>query len=136
VVESPRSCASKAGSTGPRTPAGKAITRRNAFRHGLAASLSHNALLQIDRAALMYIGKSSDPYRVHFGRIAARADYEIDRVRKARRTLIENRMASSNEANKVDLEAQAIIALLPELMRLERYERRAMSRRKKAIECL
>jgi len=107
--------ANAARSTGPRTRRGKARASRNALRHGLAA------LRPADHGDTMRIaGLMCDPANLlahDQAVIIAECCALIARVRRARAAALE-RMA------------------LHELSALERYERRALSRRRRAIRAL
>jgi hypothetical protein len=101
-------------STGPKTAAGRVRAKRNARRHGLAAR---------NRAG----SKPSPAVLTAAGRIAE-AQIDVVQVRAARRQLIapglndEGTFVWSNVAKQ--------------LRALDRYERRALSRRKQASEDL
>jgi hypothetical protein len=107
--------ANAARSTGPRTRRGKARASRNALRHGLAAPrpADHGDTMRI--AGLMCDPANLLAYDQAV--IIAECCALIARVRRARAAALE-RMA------------------LRELSALERYERRALSRRRRAIRAL
>src|SRR5829696_1244025 len=115
----------KKASGGPRTVAGKAKTRFNALRHGLARCPSPAELQELESIAERYLGGVSDPYVRHFARLAAAADLEIERVQRARDELLLRTAAQINHSQLVDRGTQAIITVLPELLQLQRYEDRA-----------
>ena len=121
-------------STGPRTAATKARASRNALRHGLAIPLSRDPLTsaEIDRLAAALAGRSPTPARLEQAHIAAEAEFELLRVQAHRKSLL-HRKAVALATNR---EAIALVAALPELEALERYERRAVSRRKRAMRWL
>ena len=108
-------------STGPRTAAGKARSRSNAQRHGLAARAPASAddHGELDRIVAALCGEHCDPVLRAQALIIADAQLMIRRVRMARR----NRGG--------DLAGDA--ATLAVTARLDRYERRALSRRRRAI---
>ena len=137
-------------STGPRTPAGVKRAARNALRHGLGIPLARDPLAcaEIDRLAAALVGRCPTPARLEEARIAAEAEFELRRVRGHRKALL-NRKAAELAAHEPDedqrseplvldgrYEASALAAALPELQALERYERRAASRRKRAMRWL
>jgi len=137
-------------STGPRTPAGVKRAARNALRHGLTIPLARDpvACAEIDRLAAALVGPCPTPARHEQARIAAEAEFELRRVRAHRKALLDRKAvelaAHQHEADQrwepvafdENHEASATAAALPELEALERYERRAASRRKRAMRWL
>jgi hypothetical protein len=106
--------------TGPRTAAGKARSARNALRHGLArpAGLDPQLVQAIGELTRVIAGEGASPdRRARAGRIAA-AHVEIMRVRQAKRDLYSESLNSDELASQLE--------------KLDRYERRALSRRKVA----
>jgi len=128
-------------STGPRSAAGKTRVSRNAVRHGLSAPIADLPVsAEMDRLARKLAGEFATPQRLEQARIAAEAEFEILRVRAHRKTHIDLNAANSR-AERSDLlpehrNAVAIMEALPEMAALERYERRAVSRRKRAMRWL
>ena len=137
-------------STGPRTPAGVARAARNAMRHGLAIPLARDpvACAEVERLAAALVGRYLSPARLDQARIAAEAEFELRRVRVCRKALLDWKAAELAAHEPDDdprsdpvafygkHEASALAAALPELEALERYERRAVSRRKRAMRWL
>jgi hypothetical protein len=117
-------CANRANaarSTGPRTRAGKAAAARNALRHGLSLPVLADPALAAEVAVLArrIAGEgASEPRRAAALRIAE-AQVDIERIRRVR--------------NQIMIEGFAAADPTARLMRLDRYERRALSRRKSAI---
>jgi len=96
-------------SSGPRSADGKALSRRNALRHGLSIPSRAISAYQQD---VILLARALSPAGEEIGGAALdAADAEIDilRVRTHR------------------------VALIDKLDALERYERRAISRRNKAL---
>src|SRR5262249_7386310 len=113
--------ANAARSTGPRTRAGKAAVARNARRHGLSVPVLADPALAPEAAALAQriAGEgASEPRRAAALRIAGR-QVAILRIRRLRTQIMTKGFAAADPTAR--------------LMRLDRYERRALSRRKAAI---
>jgi hypothetical protein len=138
-------------STGPRTAAGKRIAARNSLRHGLAADIRYNSPLSkdIEKLALHYYDEALIRDQFVQARIAAEAQFAINHVRQARAAFIERAAVSetrepalaAHDASTIimDRDAQihsAICSAAGTLLQFDRYERRALSRRKKALRAL
>src|SRR4051794_7266004 len=113
-------------STGPRSAEGKAASSGNALRHGLAVPLPADpAFGPIVRAiAAKLAGPDATPERHAWAMVLAQAEADLQRVRDLRT----HWLASVVDAGG-GLDAVALATLLPGLVALERYERRARSRR-------
>jgi hypothetical protein len=120
-------------STGPRTAAGKARASRNALRHGLNTPIEadHPQLAIIEAWALRFCNSPSTPAR--HARAAAMAQAELSRVRAAKVTALRLAAERVEAAPKAILTARALIASLPDLLKLDGYERKARSKRDKAF---
>ena len=149
-------------STGPRTAAGKARAKRNALRHGLATCISNDAVVapEIERLMRHLAPNVNDPNRLCLAKQVAEAELEILRVRRVRTGLL-NRTAVDSGAgvpssdpfklalvegaientqllfsaaqDRLPSIAGAVQRVAAQLAKLDRYERRALSRRKRAI---
>jgi hypothetical protein len=132
MTETARARASRANarqSTGPRTPAGKSRARRNARRHGLTLPVLADPALapEVDdlarRIATSVAGAHLDARGHALACRIAEAVIDLKRVRTAKLPLVAKLVADLTKA----------AAPLTQLLRLDRYERRALSRRKTAI---
>jgi hypothetical protein len=132
-------------STGPKTLAGKARVARNARRHGLnVAVLSDPALAPgVEALALRIAPTAGDPSVLNLARRIAEAQIDLRRIRMYRHQLLANAPADANSQTRKarrsngdpNVEEPAAIARIlgHEVQHLDRYERRALSRRKFAI---
>src|SRR5690348_8346707 len=124
-------------STGPRTRAGKARVRRNARRHGLRTPLVTDLVFapHVEELARTYTGGDERPAVLACARLAAEAALELERVRQARRGLIN--AGVRDEGGSPDLRtARAIRRQAEMLTRFERYEARAFGRRQRMLRML
>jgi hypothetical protein len=123
-----RAFASRANSrksTGPQTLAGKAVVARNARRHGLNLPLLHDEAIEpeVDALARLIVGSivglAAEPRVLALARRIAEAQLDLARIRRVRLP-VRARLASEP-------------AVAHELLRLDRYERDALARRKFAL---
>lgn len=125
-------------STGPKTAAGKARVSRNALRHGFSRRAFADGRLrdaQWERAvavlALTLAGAEAPPARLARAAALAAAQHDLLLVRRARRAL---EAAGYTPDDRAQSPQQCIDpALLARITRLDRYERRALARRRRAI---
>ena len=115
-------------STGPRSAAGRAASRHNARRHGLATGIASDPALRHDIEALAkLLAQAGGRENIgEFAREAAEAHLDLARIRRIRAGLYA-RARFIDPASTEDL-----MELAEQFARLERYERRAFSRRKPA----
>jgi len=116
-------------STGPKTASGKARVARNALRHGLSLPVLSEPGLAPEVVELARMIAQTDVGQVLDGEpheLACRVAetiLDLRRVRLAKQPLV--------EAMRADL--QNCAKPLTQLWRLDRYERRTLARRKRAI---
>jgi hypothetical protein len=150
-------------SRGPRTAAGKSSASANALRHGLAAIAHRDCTLppKINGIATALCGDDPDPLLREQALIIAENEIMLLRVRAARVAAIEQRMHDRDrnveidcpvESNSAQMQARetthdarqldaiesenefaAMRDAMPDLDRMERFERRAWLHRKRAI---
>ena len=115
-------------SSGPRSHAGKRRSSRNAVRHGLAVAIQsdpawHDGIEVLTKILCLTKGDQRD---LEHCREAARAMIGLQRVRQIRTAIIIKLRANPGA---VDFHSD----LNGVLAKLDRYERRASSRRKRAF---
>ena len=123
---------------------GKAMAAKNSRRHGLSlpASSDPKLLKQIEAHARDIYPGSSNERLYQLARSVAEANVDLVRIRSTRYDLLSGNVAnedlespshSRSQAPMSLVETTNLIDLLTQLERLDRYERRAISRRKFAI---
>lgn len=116
-------------STGPRSEAGRRRSRANALRHGLAIAIGSDPSFgsEIETLAVaLEPGKDKQSFG-DFARQFAEAEIDLLRVRKIRASQFKAIVGNPDAPPEVHSE------LNENLAKLERYERRAYSRRKRAL---
>ena len=115
-------------STGPRTTAGKIRSSRNAYRHGLSGSvpLDHSSVAKVSLIARELAGEQATQARLVSAAEFASAQMELVRIR-AIRTGRFAEIVASDESN---------LKLLKHLAALDRYERYALTKRRRASQKL
>ena len=109
-------------STGPKTNAGRYASSRNAVRHGLASSTESRQLIpiDIDDLADVLIDQEADEAQIVSAHQAAQAHVTLLRISAVRAALF----ASFDPKGNIDE--------LRQLLALDRYERVARGRRRRA----
>lgn len=151
-----------AKSTGPKSPVGKRIASRNALKHGLAVDVRADPGLaaRADALSCRIAGEGAEASRlVPLARRVAEAQVSLERVRAARFALLAPGGAGAGEREPPDADgrsapefgagehaavrakpgdkpAGAVGHIARRLARLDRYEARALSRRRSAIKAL
>ena len=115
-------------STGPISASGKHRSRQNAHRHGLAISADRDPLLSAEVRQMAHILSRArgEPHITSTTQAAAAAEIDLLRISKIRTTIFD---AFHNSEKSL----QDIIRLNENLGKLDRYERRAFSRRRRAL---
>jgi hypothetical protein len=119
-------------STGPRTLGGKLRSRNNALRHGLAIRIDIDpaAAQNIERLACILARFSNGCLANEHARTVAECYFDMQRIHAAR-TVVLQRLGELESAviNEHTVGARAI-------EKINRYERRILSRRRKAFQAL
>jgi hypothetical protein len=107
--------------TGPKTAAGKARSARNARRHGLTLPVLGDPVLAPEAEALArkIAGEGASAARYELAARIAEAQIDVRRIRLVRRDLMEEAVSTNTVPRQ--------------LVAVDRYEGRALSRRKFAI---
>jgi hypothetical protein len=134
-------------STGPKSAAGKAKVAKNALRHGLAVPARLDSALsqEIEELAELIAGRNVAPYLLNCAQRVAEAQIDLRRIRRVRlwawskvETGELRQGGASPEISEASsghdsLGAAELNTFAKQLLRLDGYERRALSRRKAAI---
>ena len=115
-------------STGPKSQAGRTRAAKNALRHGLASTDSPFGH-EIEGLAHLLSGKTDQANPTFASVEAAHAQITLLQVRKVKAAIFDRFFKS-------DRTLDDSIRLNAELRKIERYEKRAFSRRKRAIQNL
>ena len=125
-------------SRGPRTFFGKLKSSRNARRHGLSVqSALTEDVRRLARAILEMVPiERRTPALDNWAHLIAQAEFDIERVRAAKRDIYRQLpMQHGHEEPRTPVPAvstEAIGQAVAELRKIDRYEKRALSRRRKA----
>ena len=124
-------------STGPRSAAGKRRASHNSFRHGLTAAVAPSATKRIETLARQIAGRNANPTLLQAARSIAAAALDLAQIRQVKLALIERALAfeefERSQLSNMDRIADAVCRSLPELVRLDRYERRAALQRDRSL---
>jgi hypothetical protein len=117
-------------STGPRSKAGREVSRRNARRHGLAIDIGCDPAFHDDIEKLARALSGGAQNVSERARETAEAEIDLLRIRKIRVWLYDTHYFTDAAL------PQGLVELNESLAKLERYERRAFSRRKRALRAM
>jgi hypothetical protein len=129
-------------STGPRTAEGKARSSRSAFRHGLSIPVlagSGPFSEEVEDLAGRMVEGYSSPVLLDYARRVAETEVDLRRIRQVRSELLSIILPEACSPGSADHTvasrrfAGRPSKLVQMLQRSDRYERRALSRRKLAI---
>jgi hypothetical protein len=131
----------KSAGGGPKTAAGKRRSRTNARKHGLSIPVTsdrqlYKAALELARAIA---GENASPALLNQAFVVAECELALQRVHQARVVTIEAartgaRVAGGEATSSPPKELiERFVVALPILSAMERYERRACSRQRKAL---
>jgi hypothetical protein len=137
-------------STGPRTDAGKMRASHNARKHGLSVNIHYDQGVsnKVEALAVAITGKNATPRRLQAARGVAEAEFELRRFQEFKLSLIEVEAAGLRAIAKIvddgDCKVDGNERMLQDvaladmrdssiLAKLERYERRALSRHWRAL---
>jgi hypothetical protein len=127
-----------ASSTGPRTQPGKARASRNARRHGFSVSVFSDPRLskEVEDLTRLIVGETSRPELLEMARRFAEAQIDLDRIRKARHHALLCALDEGADNARSENALPEVELILRERLRqfksFDRYERRALSRRRSA----
>lgn len=129
---------SRKGTGGPKTSAGKKRSSKNAFVHGLSLPVISDPELNagVLRLTNLLCQDSAAAGLTHEARRVADAQMDILRVRRAKVECLEQwdlKITGGAESKQPGDGEAKLGSIARELLRLDRYERRAFSRRKFAI---
>jgi hypothetical protein len=127
-------------STGPRSRGGKKRASRNAYQHGLSLGVE-TFVREVERLARKIAGDSADnALMMEHATAVAETELDVARVRRAKVALLDRLAALQEFEGSVSMATQelrasveAVRRALSELLKLDRYARRAASRRDRAI---
>lgn len=118
-------------STGPRTALGRARASRNAKRHGLSVSAQADPSLtaELHGLGILIAGEAAGADLIEPACRIAAAQMDLVRVREARHRLLVGCVLGNGEQG---LDHTAVAKFAKQLLAFDRYEQRAISRRKQA----
>ena len=116
--------------TGPTSAAGREKASRNALRHGLTRQLDG---IYDDEIRSLAAQISSPDAPGEWAMAAADAHLSLLRIKSAKLDLLNARCESQPGMSTTEAISLGVAEAAPEILRLNEYERKALSRRRKAL---
>jgi hypothetical protein len=129
-------------STGPKTAQGRARVARNALRRGLSVPLCSDPASseQVQALARQIVGPDATAELQERARDFAETQIDLCRIRRARDCLLDDALNRLHCGSCAGGEPQELALILSQevkkLLAMDRYERRALFRRKLALRAL
>ena len=117
-------------STGPKSGLGKSRSKLNAYRHGLSLPVADFRDAEVlDLAAKLSPSAPLEEWAL----IAAEAHIRVNRIRALKLSALNSKMPLDPELTPQARLGLALNEAADETLRLNQYERKALSRRRKAL---
>jgi hypothetical protein len=118
-------------STGPKSRDGRHRSSKNAKQHGFNTPIffDQSWSAEVEKFVRQIIGERTEPRLCLLARQFAEAQLDLHRIRRYKHGITE-RITFAHDANRSDDIDQKY---LDDMRRIDRYERRAISRRKRAV---